>query len=146
MPLQYETCNPRDLVIVISSILKELIRINDAIRLCNSHLIHSHSRASPRISIPDYLQCLTALSPSILLTRDYYIDRVNALYSALAICSLTVRQFLITSATVASKGLSDRALDKRNICSGRRCGFERAGASRLRIFVEAGLEGLCRGR
>jgi len=69
-----------------------------------------------------------------------------ALYSVLAICSLTVHWFLITSATVASKGLSDRALDKRNICSGRRCGFERAGASRLRIFVEAGLEGLCRGR
>lgn len=107
MPLQYETCNPRDLVIVISSVLKELIRIKDAILLRNSHLTRFSSRASPRISIPDYLQRLTTLSPSILLTRDYYIDRVNALYSALAICSLTVHQFLITSATVASKGLSD---------------------------------------
>ena len=37
----------------------------------------------------------------------YYIDRLCALYPAFTISSLTVHRFLITSATVASKGLSD---------------------------------------
>lgn len=37
----------------------------------------------------------------------YYIDRLCALYPAFTINSLTVHRFLITSATVAAKGLSD---------------------------------------
>lgn len=37
----------------------------------------------------------------------YYIDRLCTLYPAFTITSLTVHRFLITSATVASKGLSD---------------------------------------
>ncbi len=37
----------------------------------------------------------------------YYIDRLCALYPAFNISSLTVHRFLITAATVASKGLSD---------------------------------------
>jgi Cyclin len=37
----------------------------------------------------------------------YYIDSLCALYPAFAISSLTVHRFLITAATVASKGLSD---------------------------------------
>ena len=37
----------------------------------------------------------------------YYIDKLCALYPAFTISSLTVHRFLITSATVASKGLSD---------------------------------------
>jgi hypothetical protein len=37
----------------------------------------------------------------------YYIDRLCALYPAFTISSLTVHRFLIASATVASKGLSD---------------------------------------
>ena len=37
----------------------------------------------------------------------YYIDRLCALYPAFTISSLTVHRFLITSACVASKGLSD---------------------------------------
>ena len=37
----------------------------------------------------------------------YYIDRLCALYPAFTISSLTVHRFLITGATVASKGLSD---------------------------------------
>lgn len=37
----------------------------------------------------------------------YYVDRLCALYPALIISSLTVHRFLIASATVASKGLSD---------------------------------------
>ncbi|EXJ65795.1 phosphate system cyclin PHO80 [Cladophialophora psammophila CBS 110553] len=110
MPLRYETCNTRDLVVLISSMLMELIRYNDAIPLREGQLTRFHSRAPPGISVLDYLQRLTThatLSPPILLSVVYYIDRLCALYPAFTISSLTVHRFLITSATVASKGLSD---------------------------------------
>jgi hypothetical protein len=110
MPMQYEKCDPRDLVILISSMLMELVRYNDAIPLRDGHLTRFHSRAPPGISVPDYLQRLTThatLSPPILLSMVYYIDKLCALYPAFTINSLTVHRFLITSATVASKGLSD---------------------------------------
>src|SRR6516225_9011112 len=66
--------------------------------------------APPAISIPDYLFRLivhATLTPPLLLSMVYYIDRLCALYPAFTISSLTVHRFLITSATVASKGLSD---------------------------------------
>lgn len=110
MPMQYENCDPRDLVILISSMLMELVRYNDAIPLKDGHLTRFHSRAPPGISVLDYLQRLTThatLSPPILLSMVYYIDKLCALYPAFTISSLTVHRFLITSATVASKGLSD---------------------------------------
>ena len=110
MPMQYEKCDTRDLVILISSMLMELIRYNDAIPLRDGHLTRFHSRAPPGISVQDYLQRLTThatLSPPILLSMVYYIDRLCALYPSFTISSLTVHRFLITSATVASKGLSD---------------------------------------
>ena len=110
MPLQYETCNPKDLVIIISSMLMELVRYNDSIPLRDGQLTRFHSRAPPGISVLDYLQRLTThatLSPPILLSMVYYIDKLCALYPAFTISSLTVHRFLITSATVASKGLSD---------------------------------------
>ena len=47
------------------------------------------------------------LSPPILLSMVYYIDRLCAFYPAFTVSSLTIHRFLITSATVASKGLSD---------------------------------------
>lgn len=110
MPIRYETCNTRDLVILIASMLMELIRYNDAIPLRDGQLTRFHSRAPPGISVLDYLQRLTThatLSPPILLSVVYYIDRLCALYPAFTISSLTVHRFLITSSTVASKGLSD---------------------------------------
>lgn len=110
MPIRYERCNTRDLVVLISSMLMELIRYNDAIPLRDGHLTRFHSRAPPGISVQDYLQRLTThatLSPPILLSMVYYIDRLCALYPSFTISSLTVHRFLITSATVASKGLSD---------------------------------------
>lgn len=118
MPLQYETCDTRDLVILISSMLMELIRYNDTIPLSSgsdqntsaSNLTRFHSRAPPGISVVDYLQRLTTyatLSPPILLSMVYYIDRLASFYPAFTISSLTVHRFLITAATVASKGLSD---------------------------------------
>lgn len=110
MPEQYETCDVKDLVVLISTMLMELVRFNDDIPLKDGRLTRFHSRAPPGISIKDYLQRLTThatLSPPILLSMVYYIDRLCALYPAFTISSLTVHRFLITSATVASKGLSD---------------------------------------
>jgi Cyclin len=110
MPMQYEHCDPKDLAVLISSMLMELIRYNDTIPLRDGHLTRFHSRAPPTISVLDYLQRLTThatLSPPILLSMVFYIDRLCALYPAFTISSLTVHRFLITSATVASKGLSD---------------------------------------
>lgn len=110
VPARYENCDVRDLVILISSMLLELISYNDAIPLQDGNLTRFHSRAPPGISVQDYLQRLTThatLSPPILLSMVYYIDRLCALYPAFTITSLTVHRFLIASATVASKGLSD---------------------------------------
>lgn len=110
MPEQYEVCDVKDLVLLISNMLMELIRFNDDIPLKDGRLTRFHSRAPPGISVRDYLQRLAThatLSPPILLSMVYYIDRLCALYPAFTISSLTVHRFLITSATVASKGLSD---------------------------------------
>lgn len=75
-----------------------------------SSLANTFCRAPPGISCHDYLQRLiqhATLSPPILLSIVYYIDRLCSLYPAFTISSLTVHRFLITAATVAAKGLSD---------------------------------------
>ena len=110
LPVSYEEADPRDLVVLISSMLLELIQFNDKIPLHQGRLTRFHSRSPPRISVKDYLQRLTThatLSPPILLSMVYYIDRLCALYPAFTVSSLTIHRFLIASATVASKGLSD---------------------------------------
>lgn len=110
LPAQYENADPRDLVVLVSSMLMELIRFNDKIPLHQGRLTRFHSRSPPRISVQDYLQRLTThatLSPPILLSMVYYIDRLCAFYPAFTVSSLTIHRFLIASATVASKGLSD---------------------------------------
>ena len=68
------------------------------------------NRAPPGISVRDYLSRLivhATISPPILLSMVYYVDRLCALYPAFTISSLTVHRFLITAVTVAAKGLSD---------------------------------------
>ena len=110
LPQRYELADPRDIVVLISSMLMELIRFNDKIPLNQGRLTRFHSRSPPRISVQDYLQRLTThatLSPPILLSMVYYIDRLCTLYPAFTVSSLTIHRFLIASATVASKGLSD---------------------------------------
>lgn len=67
-------------------------------------------RAPPGISVRDYLSRLivhATLSPPILLSMVFYVDKLCAMYPAFTISSLTVHRFLITAATVAAKGLSD---------------------------------------
>ncbi|KIV98452.1 hypothetical protein, variant [Verruconis gallopava] len=110
MPLDYMKCDVRDLGIVISDMLMELIRINDPLPVRNEQLTRYHSRAPPGISVHDYLTRLivhATLSPPILLSLVYYIDKLSALYPIFNISSLTVHRYLITAATVAAKGLSD---------------------------------------
>lgn len=58
----------------------------------------------------DYLHRLAkhaTLSPPLLLSMVYYIDRLFSAYPDFTINTLTVHRFLITAATVAAKGLSD---------------------------------------
>ncbi|GAB7366625.1 hypothetical protein MBLNU230_g8609t1 [Neophaeotheca triangularis] len=110
MPTDYSTSSANTLGTLIASMLLELIRLNDKIPLRDGRLTRFHSRAPPAISVADYLQRLikhATLSPPILLSIVYYIDRLCALYPAFTINSLTVHRFLITAATVAAKGLSD---------------------------------------
>lgn len=110
MPILYQNCNPKELGVLISSMLMELIRLNDQIPLRDGRLTRFHSRAPPGISVSDYLQRLihhATVSPPILLSMVWYIDKLCQLYPAFTINSLTVHRFLITAATVAAKGLSD---------------------------------------
>src|SRR3569833_3650581 len=68
------------------------------------------ARTAPGISVLDYLHRLAkhaTLTPPLLLSMVYYIDRLCALYPDFTINTLTVHRFLIPAAPVAAKGLSD---------------------------------------
>ncbi|KAK1750015.1 cyclin-dependent protein kinase [Echria macrotheca] len=110
LPQRYEFCAVEDMVVLISHMLGELIETNDALALRTGHLTRFHSRTAPGISVLDYLHRLAkhaTLTPPLLLSMVYYIDRLCALYPEFTINTLTVHRFLITAATVAAKGLSD---------------------------------------
>ena len=110
MPILYQHSHPKDLGILISTMLLELMALNDRIPLRDGRLTRFHSRAPPAISVPDYLQRLihhATLSPPILLAMVWYIDQLCLMYPAFTVNSLTVHRFLITAACVAAKGLSD---------------------------------------
>ncbi|TLS20882.1 uncharacterized protein PpBr36_10807, partial [Pyricularia pennisetigena] len=110
LPQRYELCQVEDIVVLIAHMLGELIETNDALALKSGHLTRFHSRTAPGISVLEYLHRLAkhaTLSPPLLLSMVYYIDRLCALYPDFTINTLTVHRFLITAATVAAKGLSD---------------------------------------
>ncbi|KAH8820458.1 cyclin-domain-containing protein [Xylogone sp. PMI_703] len=110
LPLRYELCEVEDMVILIANMISELIQTNDELPLRTGVLTRFHSRTPPGISVMDYLHRLAkhaTLTPPLLLSMVYYIDRLCALYPAFTITTLTVHRFLITAATVAAKGLSD---------------------------------------
>ncbi|KAK4155116.1 cyclin-domain-containing protein [Chaetomidium leptoderma] len=110
LPLRYEHCLVEDVVALIAHMLGELIETNDTLALKSGHLTRFHSRTAPGISVLDYLNRLAkhaTLTPPLLLSMVYYIDRLCALYPDFTINTLTVHRFLITAATVAAKGLSD---------------------------------------
>ncbi|RPB02627.1 cyclin-domain-containing protein [Choiromyces venosus 120613-1] len=113
LPSLYQHCPTQDLVYLISDMLLELVGLNDKIPLSGAGLTRFHSRAPPTISIPDYLSRLAhhaSLQPSILLSMVYYIDILSTHYPPFVVSSLTVHRFLITAATVATKGLCDSFL------------------------------------
>ncbi|KAK6360797.1 hypothetical protein TWF730_006919 [Orbilia blumenaviensis] len=110
VPGDYQLCAMNDLVILISDMLNQLVSLNDGIPLTQGGLTRFHSRAPPTITITDYLHRIalhTTLEPSTLLSMVYYIDLLSNHYPAFTISSLTVHRFLITAATVSSKGLCD---------------------------------------
>ncbi|KAI5796702.1 cyclin-domain-containing protein, partial [Pyronema domesticum] len=113
LPKLYQSTHTKDLVILISDMLGELVGLNDRIPLSGAGLTRFHSRAPPSISITDYLHRLSvhaSLQPSILLSMVYYIDILSTHYPPFVVSSLTVHRFLITAATVATKGLCDTFL------------------------------------
>ncbi|KAJ5982607.1 hypothetical protein N7451_012707 [Penicillium sp. IBT 35674x] len=113
LPNRYEYANTSVLVVLIADMIMELIDINDKIPLHENQLTRFHSRSPPQISVHSYLQRLVThanLSPPILLSMVYYIDLLCDMYPTFTTSSLTIHRFLIVSATVASKGLSDAFL------------------------------------
>ncbi|KAF2744529.1 cyclin-domain-containing protein [Sporormia fimetaria CBS 119925] len=110
MPWNYSNCDPKELGVLIAGMLMELVRLNDGLPLRQDHLTRFHSRAPPAISVHAYLDRLivhATLSPPILLSMVFYVDKLCSMLPDFTISSLTVHRFLITAATVAAKGLSD---------------------------------------
>ncbi|QSZ34107.1 hypothetical protein DSL72_005695 [Monilinia vaccinii-corymbosi] len=110
LPARYELCEVEDMVVLIASMIAELIQRNDRLPLQCGVLTRFHSRSPPGISVLDYLQRIAkhaTLKPPLLLSMVYYIDQLCTSFPAFTITTLTVHRFLITAATVASKGLSD---------------------------------------
>ncbi|OBT79112.1 hypothetical protein VF21_01783 [Pseudogymnoascus sp. 05NY08] len=110
LPIRYELVDVEVMVILVAGMVSELIQTNDNLPLRDVVLTRFHSRTPPGISVLDYLQRLAkhaALTPPLLLSMVYYMDRLCSLYPAFTITTLTVHRFLITAATVAAKGLSD---------------------------------------
>ncbi|KAK7746922.1 Pho80p cyclin [Cytospora paraplurivora] len=110
LPVRYELCAVEDIVVLIANMLAELIETNDSLAMRSGQLTRFHSRTAPGISVLDYLHRLAkhaTLTPPLLLSMVYYIDRLCALYPDFTMNTLTVHRFLITAATVAAKGLSD---------------------------------------
>ncbi|CAG8470705.1 15129_t:CDS:1 [Dentiscutata heterogama] len=89
--------------------LCRLIAHNDQIPLTPSNVTRFHSRATPSITVSDYLRRIvkyTSLERSCLLILLLYIDRVCE-NNAFTITSLTVHRFIIAAVTVSSKALCD---------------------------------------
>src|SRR5947199_4339516 len=83
---------------------------NDKIPLTPANLTRFHSRASPSISVIDYLRRIvkyTATERVCLLILLIYIDRVCERHRSFTITSLTIHRFIITAIAVSSKALCD---------------------------------------
>lgn len=110
VPINYFQCPMQNLVVLVSSMLQQLVDINDRFELNPEKLTRFHSRSPPAISIRDYLVRIVrfcSVEKSILITLVYFIDLLAKSYQAFSVTSLTVHRFLITAVTVASKGLCD---------------------------------------
>ncbi|KAK5781237.1 Pho80p PWA37_002174 [Arxiozyma heterogenica] len=117
LPTDFSKCPRTDLIALISRMLVFLIHINEKNKKSNSKnqshevkLTRFHSSAPPSISVYNYLLRLakySSIEQCVFLTSLYYIDLLSSVYKDFTLDSLTVHRFLLTSTTVASKGLCD---------------------------------------
>ncbi|ODV88427.1 hypothetical protein CANCADRAFT_17747, partial [Tortispora caseinolytica NRRL Y-17796] len=110
LPNDYPEAEAVDIVELISSMLAELVSINDQLANKEAQLTRFHSRAAPSISIRDYLWRLNrfcSLEKSILISVVFLVDLFCSKCPHFSLNSLTIHRFLITAATIASKGLCD---------------------------------------
>lgn len=92
-PCLFRRIDASDLVMVIMDMILEVIHINGKIPLHPNHLTRFHSQYTPQISVLKYDQRLAkiaSLSPSILISMVYLIDRLCVIYPALTVNGLTV--------------------------------------------------------
>ncbi|CAG8607848.1 12456_t:CDS:2, partial [Gigaspora rosea] len=109
VPEQFHLVDINHLMHMIADMLCRLIAHNDQIPLTPSNVTRFHSRASPSITVSDYLRRIvkyTSLERSCLLILLLYIDRVCE-NNTFTITSLTVHRFIIAAVTVSSKALCD---------------------------------------
>lgn len=95
---------------MIADMLGRLIDHNDRIPLTPANLTRFHSRATPTITVSDYLRRIvryTSTEKACLLILLIYIDRVCDRDKNFTITSLTVHRFIIAAVTVSSKALCD---------------------------------------
>lgn len=110
IPSFYYECHLRDLVTLVSRFLQEIVSLNDKIPVSQDNLTRFHSRTPPDISIRDYLQRIIrfcSIDRAILMVVIYFIDVLSHSYHQFQVNTLTVHRFIITSVTVACKGLCD---------------------------------------
>jgi len=99
-----------DLCILIADMLLRLIEHNDKIPLSPEILTRFHSRATPNISVLEYLRRIaqfTKVERSCLLITLHYIDQICARNPRFTITSLTCHRFIITSVAISSKTFCD---------------------------------------
>lgn len=99
-----------DLAKYVSSVLSDIVAVNDQSPLTAAKLTRFHSRQPPSISIRDYILRIVKfcnLEKAVLLVLLYLVDLFTDSYSRFVLSSLTVHRFIITAIAVASKGLCD---------------------------------------
>lgn len=111
LPIYFHNCNVEDISNMVSEMLNRLIAHNDfSFPLQSQSLSRFHSRASPSITIQDYLRRISKyanIEKSALLLILIYIDRICVRKKEFTMSSLTSHRFIISAITIGSKSISD---------------------------------------
>ncbi|WOO80198.1 Nuc-1 negative regulatory protein preg [Vanrija pseudolonga] len=110
VPWAFIDCPTDTLVILIAHMLDLLCQHNDQVVLTPDALTRFHSRASPGISVVEYLRRIvkyTNLEKIPLLSLLAYIDLTCQNLPTFTLSSLTVHRFLIAGVTAGSKAQCD---------------------------------------
>ncbi|KAL1412079.1 Pho80p cyclin [Vanrija albida] len=110
VPWAFIECPTDTLVILIAHMLDLLCQHNDQVVLTPDVLTRFHSRASPGISVVEYLRRIvkyTNLEKIPLLSLLAYIDLTCQNLPTFTLSSLTVHRFLIAGVTAGSKAQCD---------------------------------------